>query len=255
MIDTTRYYTILVDALANGNSSSPSNTPAAAKPAFDQLSIADMVEAEHRFVVEHLKLTRLHAVVGISMGGMQAFEWAVRYPDFLEQAISIMGSPRGTPFGALLLTNKLSGIETRLRSMMAHDSVWMELGRLTQDLVHVRVEMDGAAGQTLIDLRTAGDWMMRHWTLEDYAAQVGAVLRHDVSARYGGDLAQAAERVRARMLIVYSWEDLLVPAGDAAAFARLVHADTLSLRSACGHLAPRCEEAVLNPAVREFLAR
>ena len=259
MIDTTQVYAIVVDALANGNSSSPSNTPVQSRAAFDQLSIADMVEAEHRLVVEHLKLPRLHAVVGISMGGMQAFEWAVRYPDFLDQAISIMGSPRGAPFGALVLSKQLNVIEARLHSIMAQDSVLAEFGRLAQLLLHARVtvEVDGEAGQTLSDLRTATDWMMQQGggALEDYTAQLHAVLRHDVSARYGGDMAQAAERVRARMLIVYSWEDFLVPAGDAVAFARLVHADTLPLHSPCSHLAPRCEEAVLDPAVREFLAR
>ena len=57
-----------------------------------------MVEAQHRLLVEHLNLARLHAVIGISMGGTQAFEWAVRYPTFVEVVISIMGSPQLASF-------------------------------------------------------------------------------------------------------------------------------------------------------------
>src|SRR6267142_163295 len=72
-VDTTRFFTIVVDAFANGRSSSPSNT-AGGRAAFLDLTIADMVDAQHRLVVEVLKLPRLHAVHGISMGGMQAFE-------------------------------------------------------------------------------------------------------------------------------------------------------------------------------------
>ena len=93
------------------------------------------------------------------------------------------------------------------------------------------------------------------WSLEDFASQVYAARRQDVAAGFGGDLARAAAQVRARMLVIYSWDDHSVTAESAAAFAKYVRADTLSLASPCGHLAPGCEMARIAPIVRQFLAR
>src|SRR4051812_33110908 len=65
LVDTTRFFTIVVDALGNGLSSSPSNSSAADRTAFNDLTIGDMVVSQHRLVAQHLKLPRLHAVMGI----------------------------------------------------------------------------------------------------------------------------------------------------------------------------------------------
>src|SRR5712692_6946751 len=74
--DTSRYFVILVDSIGNGTSSSPSNSKAQPLMKFPEFSILDMVESEHRLAIEVLHLSHLHAVVGISMGGMQVFAWA-----------------------------------------------------------------------------------------------------------------------------------------------------------------------------------
>ena len=94
------------------------------------------------------------------------------------------------------------------------------------------------------------------WDLEDYASQLRAIRRYDVTLSYGGDVHRAAAEVRARMLAVYSWDDHMVTAGPVAAFARMVpRADTLSVRSTCGHIMLFCEQRRLGAAVRAFIAR
>ena len=55
---------------------------------FPDLSIRDMVRAQ-RALIDHLGITGLHAVVGGSMGGMQALQWVVEYPGFARNAIII----------------------------------------------------------------------------------------------------------------------------------------------------------------------
>ena len=71
VVDTANYFVVLVDAIGDGLSTSPSNSKKQPLMSFPSFSVRDMVEAEHRLTVEVLHLAHLHAVMGISMGGMQ----------------------------------------------------------------------------------------------------------------------------------------------------------------------------------------
>jgi homoserine O-acetyltransferase len=93
LADTDRYYVVAVDALGNGISCSPSNTAG-----IPRISTADMVNSQYRLLTEELGIEHAHAVVGISMGGMQTFRWLAMYPDFMDKAVPIDGSPRMTTF-------------------------------------------------------------------------------------------------------------------------------------------------------------
>ncbi len=110
LVDTTRFYVIVVDALADGLSSSPSNTFPRARGVFRDLTIADMVESQYRMLTERLGIRHLRAVMGFSMGGMQAVDWSVRYPTFVDRIIPIAGTPRVGAFNRLVLTAMLDEI-------------------------------------------------------------------------------------------------------------------------------------------------
>src|SRR6185312_10432895 len=97
LVDSSTYFVVLVDAFGNGVSSSPSNSAQQPGDAFPEFTIADIVRSQYRLATETLGLTHLHAVVGISMGGMQVFQWLVAYPGFIDRAVSIVGSPQIQP--------------------------------------------------------------------------------------------------------------------------------------------------------------
>src|SRR5512136_2305187 len=75
--DTSRYFVIAVDAFGNGVSSSPSTSSKQPGRSFPEFSMRDMVKAQHLLLTKHLHLKQLYAVIGISMGGMQAFQWVI----------------------------------------------------------------------------------------------------------------------------------------------------------------------------------
>ena len=108
LVDTSKYFGVAIDALGNGVSCSPSNVPGG----LPAIGIADMVGAEHRLLTEGLGLKSVYAVVGISIGGMQTFEWIARYPNFMRKAVPIIGSPKLTTADLLLWQAELSAIES-----------------------------------------------------------------------------------------------------------------------------------------------
>lgn len=101
-IDTDEYYVISVDSLANLGANDPNvvtTGPASVNPEtgepygmdFPVVTIRDFVEVQ-KALLDELDIERLHAVMGASMGSMQAYEWASAYPDRVERVIPVIGS-------------------------------------------------------------------------------------------------------------------------------------------------------------------
>jgi homoserine O-acetyltransferase/O-succinyltransferase len=92
-IDTNRWFVVCASMLGGcGGTTGPVTIdPSTGRPygsAFPDLTIGDMVEAQ-RLLLAHLGVTRLYAVVGGSMGGMQALEWSLRHPGMVERCICV----------------------------------------------------------------------------------------------------------------------------------------------------------------------
>jgi len=90
------YHVIVVAMLGNGESSSPSNDPEF--PTDYSLRYQDCINAQYQLVTEKLGFKSLDAVVGFSMGGQQAYYWAVMHGSgadpFLKNAVVICGSAK-----------------------------------------------------------------------------------------------------------------------------------------------------------------
>ena len=89
-LDATKYFIILPDAVGHGKSSKPSD---GLKTKFPQYNYADMVVAQHRVLTEHLGIKRVRMVIGNSMGGMETWLWAERYPQFMDIAVPMASQP------------------------------------------------------------------------------------------------------------------------------------------------------------------
>lgn len=251
LADPSRFFVIAVDALGNGVSCSPSNTGAA----LDRLTIADMVSAQHRLVTEVFGIRRLHAVLGISMGGMQTFEWITAHPEMVRLAIPIVGSPKLSPSDIVLWSAELAAIETMQdsgadpRRIMPAVRMMHEFALTSPGWIHHnrrQLEMSAFLKQLEEDARKGMD-------PRDYAAQLRAMLGHDVTRRFAGSYEKAGAAVRARVLVVVAEQDHMVNPHPALEMASVAGFDALRLKTDCGHLATRCEDARIASAVREFL--
>src|SRR6059036_1519455 len=83
-LDPSKYFVIATDAIGNGLTTSPSNSKAQPKMQFPRFNIRDMVSSQQRLVAEKFGIKKLVTVVGASMGGMQALQWAVSYPEMMD---------------------------------------------------------------------------------------------------------------------------------------------------------------------------
>ncbi len=259
VVDTSKYFLILVDAIGDGISSSPSNNSAQPLMEFPKFTIRDMVEAEYRLLTDVLHIPHLHAVMGISMGGMQTFEWAVSHPDFMDLAIPIFGSPQLTSFDKLLWTSQIDAVEldpawnngdpkgtfTRGAAIEAEIGS-MEITSPAYRVAHTKPgEFDAFLADTEKSTLTAAE-------VCNHIRQREAMMALDVAAEFGGTLGDAAHRVRAKMLVVVSPEDHMVNPTPAMQFANALGAPVLTLDSPCGHLSNSCIS--IGPVVAQFLA-
>jgi homoserine O-acetyltransferase len=89
-LDASRYYIVLPDAIGTGKSSKPSD---GLRASFPRYNYDDMVHAQYRLVTEHLGVRHLRLVLGNSMGGMQTWIWAQKYPDFMDVAVPMASLP------------------------------------------------------------------------------------------------------------------------------------------------------------------
>ena len=121
ILDAKRYFVILPDAIGTGQSSKPSDGLRAKFPAYNY---DDMVSAQYRLVTEHLGVRHLRLVLGNSMGGMQTWMWAMKYPDMMDLAVPMASLPA-----------PMSGRNWMLRRMLTEsirkDPLWMG-GNYTQ---------------------------------------------------------------------------------------------------------------------------
>jgi homoserine O-acetyltransferase len=89
-LDATRFFVIIPDSIGLGRSSKPSD---GLKASFPRYGYGDMVDLQHRLVTESLGLTHLHAVIGMSMGCMNAWQWAEDYPDAMDGIMPVACFP------------------------------------------------------------------------------------------------------------------------------------------------------------------
>jgi homoserine O-acetyltransferase/O-succinyltransferase len=94
-LDASKYFIVLPDAIGHGKSSKPSD---GLRTRFPKYNYADMVDAHYRLLSEGLGIKRLRLVMGNSMGGMHAWLWAGKYPDYMDAAVPMASQP--TPMSA-----------------------------------------------------------------------------------------------------------------------------------------------------------
>ena len=89
-LDATKFFIVLPDGIGHGGSSKPSDGLHAKFPHYGYL---DMVDLQHRLLVDGLGVNHARLVMGTSMGGMQTWLWGEQYPEFMDALMPLASVP------------------------------------------------------------------------------------------------------------------------------------------------------------------
>jgi len=247
---------------------------------FPLVTINDMVRSQAR-LLDLLGITRLKAVIGGSIGGMQALSWAVDFPDRVERCIAIGAAPLSAMALAL---NHLQ------REAIRNDPAWLE-GRYPVNRQPVAglalaraIALCSYKSSELFDTRFArrpdrsgedphnsldgrydiagyldyqGEIFTRRFDANSYLVLSKAMDTFDPARAYGSDSA-AWRRIRAPLLLVGISSDWLFPPGDVRSLAERartlgVNATYAELESSHGHDGFLADAEALMPIIESHL--
>lgn len=273
-LDPARRRVISTELLGNGRSSSPSNTPAPhAGPDFPPVTIRDNVALQTR-LLDALGIERLASVVGASMGGQQALQWAASHPERVASVVAIVASARATLHAQLFLQS----LETALRSDPEfadghyRDAPRLGLERMSETWApwatspeffsgghHLEFEDTRAADLAGFLEKWRGRYLDRD--ANDLICHLRCWRAHDLGATPGcdGSLETAAARAAMPVLFLPSRTDAYFAVPDVSADAALFpDARVEVIDSVAGHAAGfgrmASDRATVAEAIEAFLA-
>ncbi len=262
-IDPDRFFVVSSNALGScyGSTGPASIDPATGRaygPDFPAISFADIVRLQQA-MLGSLGIERLHAVVGVSMGGFQVLQWGTQYPGKAARLVVALSSLDGSfirPAGTDTLGDAL-------RAEPAWNGGWPAPGSMVPFLTTLRMNtlerygMDAYLKAQGLDGAARGH-RMREMSVQwarGFDANSLVVLR-DAMAQF--NVAESAGAIRAKLLLVLSTTDAMFPASSGPAIteslrARGVDASFLELRSNYGHLASGLDWQGWSEPLRRFL--
>ena len=247
LIDTTGLFIVIVDALTNGVSSSPSNTAY-----FPNISILDTVNSQYELLVNHLEIEHLFAVIGISMGGHQTFEWVVAYPDFMDKAVPIVGSPKETSYDKLFLQTMADIITEAGHDVQKLDFAYKQAYNILLMNAWTPAFFAKTHQPDSLDLYLNQKYSQL-MEPEDYLGGLKAMIPHDIYKSACCVLKDIKNIIKADMLIITASQDHTVNPISAIELSQVLNAELVTLDGDCGHFSFFCETEKIKNAITAFL--
>ena len=240
--DTDRFFVVSTNLLGGcrGTTGPSSIDPATGKPYgpdFPVITVADMVRTERAFLDE-LGIERLAAVAGGSLGGMQAFEWAILFPDQVDAVVAIASThalhPQGVAWNAIAReaimrdpawqgghyygTGAAPDAGMGVARMVGHvtylsaPALSDKFGRRLQFADDIRYTITEPEFEVESYLRHQADSFVRRFDANTYLYTSRALTYFDLARQHGGgSLARALEGISARTLLIAFSSDWLYP--------------------------------------------
>ena len=284
--DTDKYFIVCGNVIGgcSGSTGPSAINPDTGKPYnmdFPVITIPDIVRAQRR-LMEHLEIEKWFAISGGSMGGMQALQWAVEYPEAVGAVIAIATTARLSPQGiafdwvgrqAIMSDPKWNGGEygddvpeqgLAIARMVGHitylsdESMHRKFGRRLQE--KERYSFDFSRDfQVESYLEHQGRRFVERFDANSYLFISRAMDYFDLSSAGGDDLSAAFADTKASFLVVSFSSDWLFPPERSKEIVKALRNNNIEvsycdIESAYGHDAFLLEMETLGKLVSGFLA-
>ena len=292
--DTDRFYVVATNLLGGcrGTTGPWSVNPATGLPYgadFPVITVADLVRTQRAFLDE-LGIERLAAVAGGSLGGMQAFEWAILFPDRVDAVVAIASThalqSQGMAWNAIARESimrdadwqggqyygtgrapeagmgvaRMVGHVTYLSSPALDDKFARRLQRpVSNSGDGIRYTITEPEFEVESYLRHQADSFVRRFDANTYLYMSRALTYFDLARQHGdGSLSRALEGVSARTLLIAFSSDWLYPPSASSDIERALLAlgkpvEFHIIEAPYGHDCFLLEEATQTPIIRRFL--
>ena len=250
-------------------------------PDFPVITVADMVRVQRAFL-DVLGIGRLAVVTGGSLGGMQAFEWAILYPEQVHAVVAIASThalhPQGIAWNAIARESimrdpawqggRYYGTEAApeagmgVARMVGHvtylsaEALDAKFSRRLQSGDDIRYTITEPEYQVESYLRHQAASFVRRFDANTYLYLSRALTYFDLARQYGGgSLASALAGVRARVLLIAFSSDWLYPPSASGEIRDALdgRAEFHVIEAPYGHDCFLLEEARQTPIIRRFL--
>jgi homoserine O-acetyltransferase len=187
------------------------------------------------------------------MGGMQAFEWAVQYPDFAAKAVAAIGSPRLPSYDIALWTTRIR-LLALYRECQCDEALEAMAGAGMLTSVPSKMSQDIPREDTIASIEErAKSYPVSTTRTWDVQRQAEAMIAHNIARDYGNDLAKAADAIKTPFLIIVGEDDRVVTPEPALQFAPLIDAEVVVMDEDCGHGDPWCAPDEFADTVSRFI--
>jgi homoserine O-acetyltransferase len=289
-IDTNRYFVICSNVIGGcmGSTGPSSLDPATGRPyglTFPVITVGDMVAAQKRLVT-HLGITKLLCVIGGSMGGMQALEWSMRYPDMVRAAVPLATTTKHSALAiafnevarqAIMADPKWNGGDyydgenpghgLAVARMIGHitylsdEAMRQKFDRRLQDRGEISFAFEEADFQVESYLRYQGQKFVDRFDANSFLYVTKAADYFNLEASHGGGSAVAAfAKARCRYLVASFSSDWLYPTYQSRAMVQAMKKNGLDvsfveIEAKWGHDAFLLPNARLSGMLASFLDR
>jgi homoserine O-acetyltransferase/O-succinyltransferase len=286
-LDTDRFFVVGVNNLGScfGSTGPASINEATGKPwgrDFPVLTVEDWVDAQAQ-LADRLGIAQWAAVMGGSLGGMQALDWALRYPERIRNALVIAAAPNlsaeNIAFNEVARQAILTDPEFHDGDFQAHDVKPRRGLRVARMIGHITYlsdeQMEAKFGRQLREglnfsfapefqiesyLRYQGEKFAEYYDANAYLRITKALDYFDPATRTGGDLARALASATCRFLVVSFTTDWRFPASRSREIVKALvrtrrHVSYAEIAAPHGHDAFLLDDAQYHAVVRAWFER